>query len=186
MTNAERLKILTESGRSVFSSRELQDFWQIDSVAFKLSAKRMVEKGLIIRIAKGYFSLSENFNIHELANLIITPSYVSLHTALVYHSIAFQLSDTVSSVALLNYERKIGDRVYKYYTMKESLFLNLEGIIYKNNLAIATVERAILDAFYFGALPNLDNFDAINLHALEELSFYYPKVVQKEVKQLLK
>lgn len=186
MNNAQRLKILDQTQRTVFSSKNLRNLWQVHSVALKLIVKRMVEKKLIIRLAKGHFALNDNFNIHELANLMITPSYVSLHSSLLHHSIAFQLSDTVHSVALINYERKIEGRTYKYHAMKESLFLNLKGIRHKENIAMASVERAILDSFYFGALPNLDNFDAINKYALKELSVLYPKTVQKIIKKILK
>ncbi len=185
MNNAQRLKKLTNSGKTVFSLQGLRGLWQSTSASAKVTAKRMIEQDLIIKAAKGYYALDKNFNIHELANLIISPSYVSLNTALFYHGVAFQVSTLISSVALLNYKRKVGEKLLNYHSMKKELFLNLEGIDYKKNIAIASVERAVLDCFYFGLLPNLDNFDKINIAKLKKLSLFYPKVVQKQVKKVI-
>lgn len=185
MTNAQRLKILTDSGKTVFSSKNLRSLWNISPNNAKIVSKRMVEKGLIMRIAKGYYALNKDFNINELASLIISPSYVSFNTALFYWGVSFQTSNIISSVSPLNYQKKIEGRIFRYYAMKKSLFFNLEGINYKNNLAIARPERAVLDSFYFGLLPNIDNFDKLNQSYLKKLSFFYPKTVQKKCYRLL-
>jgi len=185
MTNAQRLKILIDTGKTVFSSKNIQSLWKGSPEAAKIALKRMVERQLVIKLAKGYYALSENFDIYELANLIISPSYISFNSALFYHGISFQTSDIVTSVGLLSYQKKIKKVTFQYYAMKESLFFNLEGIGYKNNLAIALPERAILDSFYFGLLPNIDNFDKISINHLRKLSVYYPKVVSRKLKKLL-
>jgi predicted transcriptional regulator of viral defense system len=185
MNNAQRLKILNSTGKTVFSLKNLQDLWGSNPKTTKIIAKRMVDNKLISRIERGYFSLDEEFNIYELANLIISPSYVSLNSALFYHSVSFQARQTVTSVSLLNYERRAAGRVFKYYAMKDSLFFNLEGIHYKNNLAVASPERAILDCFYFNLLPNIDNTDKANLAQLKALSNFYPKTVQMKVRKYL-
>lgn len=185
MNNAERLKILTETGRSVFSLKNLQSLWEVNPHSAKIVARRMVEKRLIKRIARGYYALKDEFNIYELANLIISPSYVSLNSSLFYHGISFQVSNIITSVALLNYSKEIEKIIYKYYAMKGSLFFNLEGINYKKNLSMARPERAVLDCFYFGILPNIDNFDKLNINYLKKISIFYPKTVQKKVKKFL-
>lgn len=185
MNNAERLKILSDAGRTVFSLKNLQSLWGLSPQNTKIVASRMAQKHLIIRIARGYYAITEELNIYELANLIISPSYVSLNSSLFFHGISFQVSNTITSVGLLNYQKRVSSRLFKYYSMKKSLFFNLEGIEYKKNLAIARPERAILDCLYFGILPNVDNYDKLNITYLKKVSFLYPKTVQKKIKKYI-
>ena len=144
----------------------------------------MVEKELIIKLAKGYYALNDNFNIYELANSIISPSYVSCQSALFYHGISFQTSSEVVSAALIGYKKTIAGKTYIYHAMKKDLFFNLEGVSYKNNVAMASLERAFLDSFYFNLTPNLDNMDKINKYQVQKLVKFYPKSVEKKIKQI--
>jgi len=185
MDNAQRLKILSSTGRTVFSLKNLQSLWGCTSNTTKIVAKRMADKKLITRIAKGYFALDEEFDAYELANLIISPSYVSLGSSLFYHGVSFQVSQTVTSVSTLNYERKAGGKTFKYYAMKDRLFFNLEGISYRDNLSIAGPERALLDCLYFNLLPNVDNSDRVNPVLLERISSFFPKTVQAKIRKYL-
>lgn len=185
MDNAQRLKILTNSGKTVFSLKNLQSLWGSNIYTTKIIAKRMVEKNLIKRIDRGYYTLDDKFNIYELANLIISPSYVSLNSSLFYHGVSFQVSNVMSLVSILSYQRQMHNTVFKYYAMKDSLFFNLEGISYKDNLSIAKPERAVLDCFYFGLLPNIDNREKINTGYVNKLSLLYPKTVQEKLKKTL-
>lgn len=186
MNNAERLKILSESGKTVFTLKNLQSLWGSKLETTKILAKRMVDNNLLTRIARGYFSLSDDFNVYELANLIISPSYVSLHSALFYHGVSFQLSSVVTSVSLFNYSREAGAKTFRYYAMKEGLFYQLEGIHYRDNLSMATPERAVADCFYYGILPNIDNSDKVNSFSLKKISSFYPKSVQRKIIKFLK
>jgi predicted transcriptional regulator of viral defense system len=182
MNSSDRLKIMVESGKTVFRPIDLQILWQDKQLNAKINAIRMVERGIIIKLAKGYYALNENYNIYELANSIISPSYVSFDSALFYFSFNFQLKNQVSSVAPINYQKKIGQILFKYFSMKKKNLYNLEGIIIKNNVSIACPERAILDSFYFGFLPDVDNMENLNKKYLNRLSLFYPKTVQKKVK----
>jgi len=186
MNNAQRLKLLTNSKKSVFSLKDVQALWDIKNNTTKILIKRMVDQGLVLRIGKGYYAIDKDFNTYELANLIISPSYVSFNSALFYHGVAFQKSDTIKSVSLLNYKRNLGGLNFKYHAMKKLLFFNLDGIDYKNNLSMAFPERALLDCFYFGLLPNLDNVNKINFTYLKKISIFYPKSVIKKVNKFIK
>jgi predicted transcriptional regulator of viral defense system len=185
MDNAQRLKILTNLGKTVFSLKNLQNLWGSNIYTTKVIAKRMVDKKLITRIDRGYYALSEEFNIYELANIIISPSYVSLNSSLFYHGISFQVSNIITSVSLLSYQRKIRKMIFKYYSMKDLLFFNLEGISYKDNLAITRPERAILDCLYFNLLPNIDNSDKLNISYFKKISLFYPKTTQEKLRKFL-
>jgi len=186
MGQAEKLNLLLKSKKSVFTNADLEKIWQMKPASVKITAQRMAKTGLLKRITKGFYAISEDYNIYELANKIIAPSYVSLNSALFYLGICFQKTNLVSSTALLSYEKKIGDLVFKYYSQKPSLFFNLEGVDYKNLFSLATAERAILDCFYFNTLPIIDNADKINFSYLQKLSGFYPKTVQKKAEKLIK
>ena len=180
----QKLKILTESKKTVFRIKDLQSLWGEDYRNTVIYAKRMVAKDLILKLAKGYYALNKEYSIYELANLIISPSYVSFNSALLYWGVCFQISDIVQSVSLSNYQKEIGDKIYKYQSMKKDLFFNTEGIDSKNNISIASPERALLDSFYFGAVANIDDWEKINKTYLNKLAKNYPFSVQEKIKDL--
>ncbi|MBN1446039.1 MAG: hypothetical protein JW957_08040 [Candidatus Omnitrophica bacterium] len=181
MKRDERLRVLLDTKRTVFTFKNLIDLWELKPETAKVVVKRMVDRGIIYRVVRGYYSITREGNLYETANLIVQPSYVSMHSALFYHNVSFQVSTIVTSVGLINYEKKVGKSAFKYCSMKKKLFFNLEGIEYKQNVAIAKPERAILDSLYFGFTPSLDNPNSVNISYLKKLSSFYPKTVRNKV-----
>ncbi len=184
MNSATRLKILIDSGKTVFRPIELQMLWQEAPPHTKTNALRMAEKGLIVQLAKGYYALNKDYNVYELANRIVSPSYVSFDSALFYFHVNFQFKKNISSAATLNYQKTIKNNLFEYFIMKESLFFNLEGIYLRDHISMACPERAVLDCFYFGFLPNIDDKEKLNIPYLRKLAAYYPKTVQKKALRL--
>jgi len=185
MTSDRKLRVLLEAGRTVFTLKDLEHLWGYPATYARLVAKRMADRELIFRITRGYYSLHRNFNEYELANVIIRPSYVSLHSALLFHGISFQVTTTVSSVAPIHYEKQVGKMQFVCFAMKDELLYNMEGIVYKGNIAMAEPERAILDSFYFGRLPNADNRDKLNITFLKNLVSYYPHSVREKLMRFI-
>lgn len=172
-----------DSGRTVFTPLDLRLLWQESERNAKVNAVRMVERKIIIRLSKGYYALNQKYNPYELANRIITPSYVSFQSALAFAGVSFQNRKEIGSVAGLNYRKKIGDTAYIYYTMKKLLLFSMEGIFTRDGVTIASPERAILDSFYFNFLPDIDNEEKLNKEYLLKLSVLYPKTVQEKAKK---
>lgn len=181
---SQRLKLVIESKKTVFRAKDLQSLWEENPRNTVIAAKRMVAKNLILKLSKGCYALNSEYNVYELANLIVSPSYVSFNSALLFWGVCFQVSDTIQSVALLSCQKKIEGRDYKYQAMKKELFFNLEGVEIKNNISIASPERALLDLFYFGATANIDNWEKINKTYLSNLAQNYPISVQKKIENL--
>lgn len=180
-STSQRLKILTDSGKTVFTLGDIQSFWgEEDRRNVVMSARRMVKADLLLKLGKGYYALNKDYNHYELANTIISPSYISLHSALLFWGVAFQKEETVHSVALLNYEKELDGVLYSYHAMKKELFFDTRGVVLKEHISIAGSERAILDSFYFGLLVNVDNQEAVSRNELNSLSLLYPKSVQKK------
>ena len=185
MNNSERLKMLMESGRTVFIPLDLRMIWRMNTLNAKISILRMAEKGLVGRLATGFYALNDRYNRYELANRILSPSYVSFQSALFYEGINFQARGEVGSVALRDHRKKVGNALYTYAAMKQDLFFNAEGVVMREGVAMALPERAILDSFYFGYLPDIDDASKLNKTLLAKLSALYPKTVQKKVRGLL-
>ncbi len=183
MNASTRLKILMSSGRTVFRPQDLRVLWKDSALTAKISAARMVERKLILRLAKGYYAIDENYDTRALANLVITPSYVSFNSALASAGINFQQRKSIDSVALLSYRRKIQSITYAYYSIKKELFFHQEGIITKNNVSIACPERAILDSLYFGFMPDIDTPDRLDRSYLKQLCGIFPLTVQKKARK---
>lgn len=185
MNNSERFKILMESGRTIFTPLDLRMLWRLNALSAKMSAVRMVEKGLILRLASGLYAPNDRYNRYELANRIVTPSYVSFQSALFYAGVNFQARTEIGSIALRDHQKKVGNILYTYAAMKKELFFNSEGVVTREGASMAAPERAILDSFYFGYLPDIDDSGKLNKTYLAKWSLMYPKTVQKKAKGLL-
>lgn len=185
MSQAHRLKLLQETGKTVFSAKFLKQIWELSDANFKIVVKRMVDEGLLLRLAKGIYAISENYSVYELANTLVTPSYISFNSALFYQGVSFQTAREITSAANFNYQREIDGRVYVYYKIKKSLLYDSEGLIFQKNFTLATTERAILDCLYVGVSPNIDNPDKVNRDRLKILAERYPLRVQKQIKPIL-
>lgn len=185
MNSAQRLKKLNDTGRTIFTMQDIRMLWAESPHAVRINAVRMVERGLIYRVARGYYALRDDFNKYELANLIVAPSYVSFQSAISYGGVSFQERGTVESAAKFNYSKTVGAETYIYYALKETLLFNQDGILNRDGISYAVPERAILDCLYLGFLPDIDLPDKINASYLKKLSLIYPKTVQKKAEAFL-
>ncbi len=185
MNSSNRLKILMDSGKTVFTPQDLRTLWEDGMLNAKTNAVRMVAKGLILRIAKGYYALNKQYNVYELANRMVTPSYVSFQSALAYAGISFQVRNQIECAARANARKKRGTILYVYYVLKDDLFFNLDGIRIKEGISIASPERAILDSLYLGFLPDIDDSSKINSTALKRLCSLYPKTVREKAEKFI-
>jgi len=174
-----------DSGRTVFTLLELRMFWRANALNAKIAAVRMTDKGLLLRLADGYYALNERYNRYEFANRLLSPSYVSFHAVLFFAGVNFQARGEIGSVARRVSRRKIQDTLYSYCAMKEDLFFNRDGLVIRDGVFMADPERAVLDSFYFGYLPDVDDAAKLNKTHLQNLIRYYPLTVQKKTRALL-
>jgi len=185
MNASKRLKILLASDRTVFTMRDLRILWRDSAHTARISAARMAEDSLIQRISRGYYALRDRYDERELANRIVAPSYISFQSALFYTGMSFQDRGEVDSAARFDYKKRIGDRTYRYFALKEELLFNRDGIKNDNGVFIALPERAILDCFYLGFLPDIDRPSEINGALLRRLGAVYPQGVQRKAEALI-
>lgn len=144
---------------------------------------RWQKKGYVTKLRNGFYLLKETkmdeAALFIIANQIYSPSYVSLESALEYHSIipeAVYRIQSVSTRKTNSFETPIG--TFDYHTLKPSLFFGYQ-LQQKNGIAfkIASKEKAILDFLYLRS-------DINNLDDMESLRWNKERIKQLDMRKL--
>lgn len=178
---------ISSSPRTAFNTK---------SIALLLNEKRdllltkklnyYVQKGLLLNPRKGIYT-KINPNMEELAGLVFVPSYISLQYVLQKAGVVFQYDSAITSVSYLNREIEMCGQTFRYNQVKKEIAYNLEGIERRDNINIATPERALLDMMYLNSECYFDNIDGINKRKIAQLlSIYQSLRLNERVKELFK
>ncbi len=125
-----------------------------------LDKRRLFEwrkKGYIIKIRNEWYCLPEflkdPFSSWIIANLVHSPSYISLESALNYYGLIPEGVYMTTSVTTKRPLRiKMAGQNYSYSYIRTELFSGynlVEAASYKRKIRIADFEKAIVDFFYF-------------------------------------
>jgi len=156
-----------------------------DSLLYQ-KLNKLVKKGKLLNIRKGIYA-KEGYQIEELACLLYTPTYISLGYVLQRSGMIFQYDSAITNVSYLNREIYIYEQSIQYRQIKREILLNTEGIINKNNMNIATPERAFLDTLYLNRFFYFDNIKPLNTNKIYELlPIYNSASLIKEVEKILR
>jgi len=156
----EALKAFT-----VFSINEIR---KIDNNFHRRRLNDWQEKSYIKKIIRGYYifsdlELSENV-LFEIANKIHSPSYVSLQMALLYYHLIPESVYRITSLSTrktYKYTTPIGE--FSYRKIKPELFFGYDIVGYNGkSFKIASIEKAILDYFYFN--PHISEFESLRIN----------------------
>ena len=160
--------------RDAFKSFTIFSIDEIRKIATGFHRRRLndwQEKGYIKKIVKGYYiftdlGLNESV-LFEIANRIHRPSYVSLEMALSYYHLipeSVYVITSVSSRKPYQYDTPIAK--FNYNKIKPKLFFGYDLVDYDDkNFKIASIEKAILDYFYFHSnLNSIDDFSDLRLN----------------------
>lgn len=112
----------------------------------------------IIQLKNGLYVTTDFFEKNKndvsysfyLANIIRTPSYVSLWTALQYYNLTTEAIYSVTSVTpkvTRDYQTKVGN--FSYQSIKKELFSDFSLIKGKFDFFIALPSKALFDLLYF-------------------------------------
>ena len=96
------------------------------------------------------------------ANLLYTPSYISLEYVLQQAGVVFQYDSRYTSVSYLSREVEVDGNTFGYRRIKEDIIINTIGVIRKDNTNIATPERAFLDMLYLNKDYYFDSLNPLN------------------------
>lgn len=179
---------LYQSDKTVFTISDLRIIWaEQNPDALKASVKYFVDTGKLQRLKKGIYALPSGYKIFELAQKLVSPSYISLETALQKHGVIFQYSSAITSMAPYSRPFTIKKQKFQYHAIKKEILLNPSGVIKEKNYLMASAERAICDFVYLYGLSHFDNLRGLSDEVLRDISrIYGKKSVEKNVETLIK
>lgn len=156
------------------------------NTAYKL-LQRLEKKNVLKRVVGGIYLISDaQVSEFEIANACLTPSYVSLESALSYYGILSQFPYSITSVTVKRGKNFHFNKEFEYAHIDPSFFW---GFVKDKNFLIATPEKAVLDMLYFSSkgLKKTD-FDELDLSLInkEIMKDYSRKVGEGLRKKLSK
>ncbi|GAB4149935.1 MAG: hypothetical protein Fur0015_14180 [Ignavibacteriales bacterium] len=163
----------------------------------QVTTSRYAKSKLLIRLKRDLYILPQKFGglteeqIFIIANLLQTPSYISLTTALSYYNLTTQQTPNfIESVALKRTkEIKIGDKVFNYSLLKKDFYFDF---VKKENFFIATPEKALADSIYLTAIGKYNgdfeaiDFEKVDKQKLENILVKSNKMARKLWQKLIK
>ncbi|NOX38327.1 MAG: hypothetical protein GXO78_12415 [Calditrichaeota bacterium] len=178
--------------KKYFGLHDLARALGISPESARVAASRYVKSGFLIRLKRDlyvladqwpYFSIEDKF---RLANLVQSPSYISLMTALSYYQISTQMPQNFfESIALKRTKTvNVQGTVFRYQKIRPQLYF---GFTKREFVFIAEPEKALLDAFYlmFRKRYTLDiasiDFSRFNPDKIQWMVQKFPRAVQKMV-----
>jgi hypothetical protein len=187
-----KISDLKNINKLYFGYEDLARAMKVSPSSGMVSASRYVKAGLMLRLKRNLYILRDRWErldfdqFLNLANLIQTPSYISLMTALGYYQLTTQIQrDFFESIALKRTKTvSIEDAVFNYTKINPELY---NGFRKQDSFFIAIPEKAILDALYLKLLGRY-NFDLPSVHfekfdtsKINELLKSFPPSLKKMV-----
>lgn len=165
-------QILYNSDKLILSTEDVAKILGIPSKSAQVYISRNIQKSHLLRIKRDIFILKLKYEklseeeYFSIANIIQTPSYISLTTALSYYNITTQQQrNYIESVAVKrNKFLNIGNINYNFSLVKKDFF---NFFIKKDIFFIAEPEKAFFDTIYLTSLGRYNfDFDSINFNML--------------------
>lgn len=168
------LDTILRSDKTVFSFREILILWkETNAKLAKAKINYYVKTGQLFPLRKGIYAKDKNYEKLELAGKIFKPSYVSLETALSREGLIFQYYESIFVVTYQTKNILCDHQNYEFKKIKNSVLTNSLGIIQKNNYAIASKERALLDTLYLYKDYHFDNLNSVDWGKCFDMVYIY-------------
>ena len=136
------------AGKAVITTAEIANILGKPRNIGAVYAARMVKNGLAKRVMKGKFSLLDDD--FAIATQLVTPSYISLDTALLFHGILQQVPKRIECVTTINTIRLEKHGII-YHKVPGSLFYGYKRVERGSSYAFfAEPEKALIDGVYLG------------------------------------
>ncbi|MEK7098631.1 MAG: hypothetical protein AAB908_01900 [Patescibacteria group bacterium] len=172
---------LYQSPKTILTTADIALIWgETNRNNLKSKIAYYAKRGTLIRLTRGVFAKSKEYDVKELATSLYTPSYVSFETVLREAGIIFQHHDAIFVAGPYPTTKRVGGHTITFRKLKDSVLYNALGIKNEKNYSIASPERAFLDIIYVSPAFYFDNLRPINW----ELCFELVKIYDN--KQLIK
>lgn len=136
------------------------------------------KKGYIHKLIKGWYAFA-NTDVSEKtlfrwSNCLRKPSYISLESAFSYYGFIPEQTFEIKGVTTLKtIAYTVLDKKFTYNTLASRLYFGYQ-IIFQNHkpIAIATIEKAILDYLYLNnRISEISDFDDIRWNKLQAIDW---------------
>jgi hypothetical protein len=146
-----------------------------------------VKTGKLLNPRRGFYAKA-GYKPEELACLLYPPTYISLEYVLQRAGVVFQYDSAITNISYLAREVKIDNQTFRYRQMKGEILVNTAGIILnKDNINIATPERAFLDMIYLNGAMYFDYLRPLKRDLIEQiLPIYHSNIFNDRVLKILK
>jgi len=179
---------LQKSKHNIFTTDDLMVWLEVANRRDIIeSAKDYVRRCRLFSVRKGIYSLTAEYDVNELAQKLISPSYISYYTALAIHGIIFQKYSEIHCFSPYSKTYTVNNQKFIYHKMNQEILHVQDGIINLENYTIATPERAICDSLNLNKTIAFDNLRNVNSEKLESISkIYNNKRLEADVKKIIK
>jgi len=152
--------------------------WGDDPRVLSVRLSRWTRQGKLVPLRRGVYLLPAAYRKHDpcveyLANLLVTPSYVSLERALALHGLIPERVPLIQSVTPRRpglFRTAVGDFSYRH-VKKEWFFGYRETAVAGGTALVASPEKALLDLVYLSPGPfHADRIEELRLQEVERLS----------------
>ena len=168
-----RIDTLLKQENRLFHTNDLALLWQIKiRNTLYTTIKRYVQKGILTRIHKGFYSAIpiEKLNPVELGiGYIHSFAYLSTESILQEFGVIFQVSDYITLVSSVSKKFTIGSHSYLVRKMKDEFLYQTMGLTERDGVKVASLERAVADVLYFNPQIQFDNREIINWKGVKEI-----------------
>lgn len=169
-------KILDRTGKTYFELHDLKKFYSGGKGSLKTLLSNWTNRDIIQRIGKGYYAFDiAKVDYLRVANELDKNSYISFEYALYYHNLIDQVPSVITSASKTRSKKVLmSNWSFEYTHLKDTLFF---GYVLKDNIYIATPEKAIADLIYLISRGKR----IVELDTLE-----IKKIDQKKLRDILK
>lgn len=184
----EVLSTILSSSRTVFTPQWLaMSCEERDRQSLRRSLMYYAKKGTLLNPRKGIYA-KPKYAVEEMACALLKPSYISLEYVLARAGVTFQYSSDITCISYQNRIIEIDGSNYVFRQINPMIWANMLGIEQRDNIAIATPERAFLDMLYLSAGQcYFDNLHPLNKQLIRQIvPVYNSPTLTKRVEALLK
>lgn len=177
-----------QSTKTVFTTQDIAlMLGKTDLKNLKSSLSYFAKTGALLRLRRGIFAKTKDYNRDELATSIYLPSYVSLETVLAREGVTYQYYDQIFIVSYLTREIEVNGQKIVSSKIKDAVLFNPAAVDISGDYPIASKERAFLDRIYLSKDYYFDNLRQIDWQKCFELApIYADKQLTKRLKSYYK
>jgi predicted transcriptional regulator of viral defense system len=174
----------------VFSSSLLQT-GEVVPAYLQKQLTLWVKSGKLIQLRRGLYTLPEPYRKTDphpftIANQLVTPSYISLQSALAYYNLIPEDAPNITSVTSRKRTGVVSTPLgnFTYHSIKTAMFtgFHLQEVSHSQNVFLARPEKALLDLIYL--TPDGENpafLKTLRLQNLNTLDFDWLQTFTKKL-----